>query len=202
MNSEERTRNLIAQQIARLIADHGMEPGPARRRAIDAIGEGRRLPAGCLPDAQTVDEALREHLSLFDPDHKPRVQRMRSVALEMMALLAPITVLATGAVWKGIAPESAPIHLQCFAEESKRVHFRLLDLGLDPEVLSLRHFRHGSEVEGLGVHWKGEAILLGIYGLEDLRGALLAPAGGSRDRGASAERGDMAALRLRLEQGH
>lgn len=201
MDAETRTRSLIAQQIARLIADHGMQPGPARRRAIEDIGEGRRLPSACLPDAQEIDAALREHLNLFDPDHSARVQRMREVALDMMARLAPITVLATGAVWKGIAPAHAPIHLQCFAEDSKQVHFRLLDRGLDPEVLSVKHFRNGSEVEGLGVHWQGEAILLAIYDLEDLRGALLAPLGNGRDRSATAERGDMAALRMRLAQG-
>jgi hypothetical protein len=194
MNAEGRTRSLIAQHIARLMADHGLEQGPARRRAIGEIGEGRRMPPGCVPDAHEVDEALREHLTLFDPDHAARVRHMRVVALEMMARLAPTTVLATGAVWKGIATASAPVHLQCFAEEAKGVHFRLLDMGLDPEVLSLRHFRTGTEIEGLGVHWRGEAILISIYDLEDLRGALVAPAG------STAERGDIAALRARLAQ--
>lgn len=191
-----RIRRQLAQQMAQFMADHGLEPGAARKRALDMLAEGQRLPQSALPDANDIDQALFEHLELFDPKHGTRVRRMREVALAMMRRLMPTPVLATGAVWKGIATQDAPIHLQAFPEDEKQLHFQLLDLGLDPEALQLRHFRSAKPVDALGVHWQGEAIMIAIYQPLDFRGALLPNASGSSQ---SAERGDLQALENKLK---
>jgi len=190
------TRRQLAQLIAQFIADHGLEPGAARKRALDTLADGQRLPQSAMPEAAEIDQALFEHLELFDPNHGQRVRRMREVALAMMHRLSPIPTLATGAVWKGIATQDAPIHLQAFPEDEKQVHFQLLDLGLHPEALELRHFRSGKPIDALGVHWQGEAIMIAIYQPSDLRGALLPKQAGPQ---SAAERGDLHALAKRLE---
>jgi hypothetical protein len=188
-------REQLAQHIAQLIADHGLEPGQARKRALESLSGGQRLPTSAIPDALHIDRALLEHLELFDPHHGQRLQRMRQVAIAMMRSIAPTPVLATGAVWKGIAIQDAPIHLQAFPEDTKQLHFRLLDLGLDPEALSLRHFRTGKAIEALGVHWQGEAIMIAMYTPVDFRGALQPTHIGGQ---SLVERGDVLALEAKL----
>ncbi|NBO03858.1 MAG: hypothetical protein EBT36_04755 [Betaproteobacteria bacterium] len=191
-------RQQLARHIALLIADHGLEPGQARKRALEAVSGGQRLPQSALPDSLDIDHALLEHLECFDPQHGQRVRRMREVAVAMMRQIAPTPVLATGAVWKGIASQDAPIHLQAFPDDEKQLHFQLLDLGLDPEPLELRHFRTGRTVEALGVHWRQEAIMIAMYSPVDFRGALQP----SQISGQTViERGDLRALEAKLAFG-
>lgn len=193
--THEEIRQQLAQHIAQLIADHGLEPAQARKRALEALSGGQRLPNSALPDSLDIDRALFEHLELFDPKHRQRVMRMREVAIAMMRKILPTPILATGAVWKGIASVDAPIHLQAFPDDEKQLHFQLLDLGLNPEPLELRHFRTGKPIEALGVHWQQEAIMIAIYRPNDFRGALQPSQIGGQ---SVIERGDLRALEARL----
>ncbi|NDG55788.1 MAG: hypothetical protein EBX56_07515, partial [Betaproteobacteria bacterium] len=58
-------RQQLARHIALLIADHGLEPGQARKRALEAVSGGQRLPQSALPDSLDIDHALLEHLECF-----------------------------------------------------------------------------------------------------------------------------------------
>lgn len=180
----------IAAAAARLIADSGLDYGAAKLKAARQLLGGAATPRGALPDGEEIDAALREHLELFDPDHAARVTRRREVAAELMERLAAFQPYLTGAVWKGICADHAPIHLQLFYDNAKEVEMRLLDERLRFDVLTLPHFRDPREsVEALAFEWRREPVLLSIYDSDDVRGALR--------RGASglAERGDLAALR-------
>jgi hypothetical protein len=67
---------------------------------------------------------------------------------------------------------------------------RLLDDRLRFEVATLPHFRDPREsVEALAFEWRGEPVLLSLYSVDDLRGAL------RRGPSGVAERGDLGALR-------
>ena len=101
----------------------------------------RAPPRGAMPDNDELDAALREHLALFDDAHPARVARMRGVALALMDALAEFSPHLTGAVWKGIVAEHAPIHLQLFHDDPKDVSIRLLNDGLEFEVGEMPHFR-------------------------------------------------------------
>ncbi len=179
-------RREIAALAARLIADSGLDYGDAKSKAArQVLGEGR-IPRNAMPDNDEVDDALREHLALFDDAHPARLARMRRIALAWMDRLADFHPLATGAVWKGIASEHVPIHLQLFADDPKAVAFRLLDAGVDYDVTTVPHFRRpADEVEALVFHAHGEPVLLSLYAHDDLRGALRAVDGrvprGDRD---------------------
>jgi hypothetical protein len=186
----------IAAAAARLIADSGLDYGAAKLKAARQLLGGASPPRGALPDGDEIDQALREHLDLFDPDHDERLERRRQVAVEWMTRLAAFQPYLTGAVWKGICADHAPIHLQLFHDNTKEVEMRLLDDRLRFEVATLPHFRDPREpVEALAFEWRGEPVLLSLYAVDDLRGALR--------RGASgmAERGDLAALQQRMDGG-
>jgi hypothetical protein len=178
----------IAAAAARLIADGGLDSGSAKRKAVQQLLDGDAPPRGAMPDNAEVDAALREHLALFDEDHPARVARMRRVALALMHALADYRPYLTGAVWKGIVAEHAPIHLQLFHDDVKDVEIRLLNDGIEFDVAEVPHFRGDGgrrEVEALTTTWRGEPVMLSLYPTDDLRGAL---------RGVPAERGDAGAL--------
>jgi hypothetical protein len=184
-------RREVAAAAAQLIADSGLDYGSAKRRALEQLTGGRSTPRGAVPDNAEVDAALAEHLALFDDAHPARVDRMRRVALALMDRFADFRPHLTGAVWKGIVAEHAPIHLQLFIDDPKDVQARLLDERLDHDVGELPHFRGDGydAVEALMLHWRGEPVMLSLYRTDELRGAL---------RGSPPERGDAAALRRML----
>lgn len=184
-------RQAIAAAAARLIADDGLDYGSAKQKAAREVAGGDRLPRNTLPDNDEIDTALREHLALFDDAHPARLARMRAVALELMRALADFQPMATGAVWKGIATEHAPIHLQLFHDNPKDVEIALLNEGVDFEVSTVPHFRSGTGVEAIGFWLDDAPVLLSLYAHDDLRGAL-------RSGPDGAERGDRAALLERL----
>ncbi|MEK9720525.1 MAG: UDP-N-acetylmuramate--alanine ligase [Quisquiliibacterium sp.] len=188
----ENDRREIAALAARLIADSGLDYRSAKARAVRELF-GTRPPRGAVPDNDLVDEALREHLELFDQEHPARVKRLREVALDLMDKLAQFRPLVTGAAWKGIVAEHAPLHLQVFHENPKEVQYWLLDRNIRFEVDLIEHFRARDQVEALMFEWRGESVLLSVYGYDDLRGALKPGASG-------AQRGDREALEKKMQE--
>jgi hypothetical protein len=182
----------IAAAAARLVADGGLDYGAAKRKAArQLLGDGA-VPRGALPDNDQLDEALREHLELFDEDHAARVLRMRQVSLRLMRELDGFRPYLTGAVWKGIVSEHAPIHLQLFHDDHKDVEMFLLNRGIDFAVTEMPHFRGDggrSNVEALTMVWQDEPVLISLYPSDDLRGAV---------RGDPPERGDADAVERRM----
>ncbi|MEN9313953.1 MAG: hypothetical protein RIS35_346 [Pseudomonadota bacterium] len=177
----EQLRREVAELAARLIADSGLDYGNAKSRAIRQVC-GARAPRGATPDNLEIDAALREHLDLFDDGHAARIARMRRIALDLMKRLADFHPLVTGAAWKGIAAEHAPVHLQLFHDNPKEVEYWLLDRRIDFEVGTTPHFRGQDEVEAIGFYWEDQPVMLTLYAPNDLRGALKGGADGP-DRG-------------------
>lgn len=192
--SPDTLRREIAATAARLIADGGLDYASAKRKAVKQLLGGGQAKAS-MPDNDEVDSALREHLELFDDDHADRVIRRRQAAVALMRRLAAFKPYLTGAVWKGIVAEHAPIHLQVFHDNSKEIGIALLDHQVRFETTTMAHLRDASEVETFAFYWQDEPVLLSLYARDDLRGAL-------RPSGArGAERGNLRALRERIAQG-
>jgi hypothetical protein len=188
---DDDARREIAATAARFIADGGLDYGSAKSKAARELFGGR-APRGVMPDNDEIDEALREHLDLFDDGHAERVALMREAALDLMARLAEFHPLATGAVWKGVAAEHVPIHLQLFHDNAKEVAYWLLNQRIDFDVGTVAHFRGQGEVEALALEWRGQPVLLSLYLPDDLRGAL-------RGGPELAQRGDRQALAARAQ---
>lgn len=188
MSADPQARREIAAHAAQLVADSAMDYGEAKRRAArDLFGSG--VPRSAMPDNDEIDEALREHLELFDAERHPeRVAAMREAALDLMERLADFDPYVTGAAWKGIVAEHATLHLQLFSDSGKEVAIHLLNQGIEPEATEAPHFRSpGSTVEALNFEWRGLPVLLSLYDRDELRGALKAARGGEADRGGRSQ---------------
>jgi hypothetical protein len=191
----------IAARAAQMIADSGLDYGSAKRKAAQELYGAGSTPKDSLPSNEDIDQALLEHLELFDPAHPQRVQTMRAAALELMDKLAAFQVLITGAAWKGICAEHAYVHLQAFHDNPKELEYALLNLNISYDAEMAPHWRGDAETEALAMLYpfQGERvpILLALYATDEVRGALK-----TKIRRGDEElpaRADRATLRLALD---
>ena len=104
-----------------------------------------------------------------------------------------------GAVWHGTATRLSDIYIQLFCDDCKSAEIALIDHHVDYEPRMVTGF-HGEQVEALSVHAPSRAlgeeigVHLLVYDLDDLRGAR------PWASGLRAPRGDLNALRRRIEQ--
>lgn len=188
----------LASAAARLIVEEGMEYGPAKRRAAKVIGKHSVRPVD-LPSNDEVEDEVRAYIELFCADTQPaELKAMREVAILWMERLQAFRPHLTGAVWRGTATRLNSVHLQLFCDDPKEAELALVDKRVDYDVGSLDGPK-GKPIDVLTVSSMsaelGESVTvhLTILDHDDLRGALKPDA-----RGQS-ERGDLAALRRRME---
>ena len=186
----------IAATAARMVVEEGLEYGPAKRRAVKQLG---LPPRSALPDNDTVEEAVREYISVFCADTQPaELQALRRHALTWMERLAEFRPHLAGAVWHGTATRLSDIYLQLFCDDPKSAEIALIDHGVDYEARTVTGFQ-GDPVDALSLSslcpGLGEAVgvHLLIHDHDDLRGAL------RRDARGRVPRGDVAAVRALLE---
>lgn len=186
----------IAATAARMVVEEGLEYGPAKRRAVKQLGLRQRA---ALPDNDTVEEAVREYISLFCGETQPaELEALRRHALTWMERLAQFRPHLTGAVWNGTATRLSDIYLQLFCDDPKSAEIALIDKGMDYEARTVTGFQ-GMPVEALSLSsvcpGLGEpiGIHLLIHDHDDLRGAL------KPDARRRVPRGDSSAVRALLE---
>jgi len=188
----------IAAVAARLVVEEGLEYGPAKRRAVKALGKSvQRAP---LPDNLEVEDEVRSYLALFCADTQPaELAALRAVAAEWMERLAEFRPHLTGGVWRGTATRLSGVHLQLFCDDSKAAEIAFLNLGIDYDVASSPGPR-GEPVDVLVVASRSAAlgdlvtVYLSVLDHDDLRGAL------KPDSTGRSQRGDLAALRRLMEE--
>lgn len=186
----------IAATAARLVVEEGLEYGPAKRRAVKQLG----LPVrSALPDNDTVEDAVREYISVFCADTQPaELAALRRLALTWMERLAQFRPYLGGAVWHGTATRLSDIYLQLFCDDPKSAEIALIEHNVDYTPRTVTGF-NGDSVEALSLSSMsrelGEAVgvHLLVYDHDDLRGALKPDAKGRTPRG------DMAAVRALVE---
>jgi len=190
----------IAAAAARLIVEEGMEYGPAKRRAARTLGRGAVRNVD-LPGNEDVERSVREYIALFCADTQPgELAALREVAARWMERLAEFRPHLTGAVWRGTATRLSAIHLDLYCDDSKAAELALIDRRVDYDVGSIAGPR-GEPIDVLSIGDRSaaldEPVTLHLHVLDhdDLRGALKADATGQT------QRGDLAALRRRIEAG-
>jgi len=189
----------IAAAAARLVVEHGLEYGAAKRKAARDLGR-RSGRAGELPSNEEIEDEVRAHLDLFCADTQPaELRALREVALSWMQRLAEFRPHLTGAAWRGTATRLSAVHLDLYCDDSKAAEIALLNLGVPYDVDSID--RPGQPpVEVLTVSSPSRAlgepvtVHLSILDRDEQRGALRPDA-----RGRS-WRGDAAALQRLLAQ--
>lgn len=119
-----RTRQLLAREAARLIADQGIENyRQAKMKAAQNLGFSGRGP---LPSNTEIESAVMEHHRLFGAaDHAAMLHSLRRIALEVMQWLAEFNPRLVGPVLAGTAAPHSAINLHVFADAPESVAFHL-----------------------------------------------------------------------------
>lgn len=133
----EDLRRALAQEAARIMAEHGIEDFlQAKRKAADRLGVN---DVAVLPKNVEIEAALREHQRLFGRDtHDHSLQEQRRIALDTMQLLAEFQPRLVGSVLTGTATNYSDINLHLFADRPESVAIRLLDLDIPHEFYDRR----------------------------------------------------------------
>ena len=177
-------RREMAAVAAALVADSGLDYGAAKRRAARHLGVADSSPKGAMPDNDEIDEALREHLDLFDAEgHEERRESIQVAAIELMEQLAQWSPLITGAAWKGLVTEHAVLHLQIADGHAKEVAIDLINRGLDFEATETTGSGGRGRIEVLVGYWRDWPVMIAMHPIHDLRGAAREDGPRGADRG-------------------
>ena len=141
----EQLRQVIAQESARIMAEHGIDDYLlAKRKAAENLGVTER---SALPRNREIEAALSQHLRLFTADaHDSNLDRLRSGALKVMEQLSEFSPRLVGPVLAGTATAHADIDLHLFADPSELVAMRLFDMEIDYEV-GQKNVRYNTRAE-------------------------------------------------------
>lgn len=179
----------IAAVAARLVVEEGQEYGPAKRAALKQLG---LPPRTALPDNDTLEAAVREHIAIFCADTQPaELLALRELALVWMDRLEGFRPHLGGAVWHGTATRHSDIHMHLFCDDPKQAEWALIDHRVDYHPGSGQGWR-GEPVEALTVRTRCEALgqwvllHLLVHDHDDLRGALKPDGQGRKPRADAA----------------
>ena len=127
--SEQRERELIAQECARIMLDEGVRDyGAAKRKATQRLMVDGRAN---LPSNLEIEAAMLERRRLFaDADELAELQELREAALKVMRRLEGFEPRLVGAVLKGTAGVGARATLHVFADTPEELLFALMERGL------------------------------------------------------------------------
>lgn len=180
------TKSEIAAYAARCVVEEGLEYGPAKRRAVKALGLTARA---ALPGNDEIEDAVADYIAIFCAETQPQeLLALRKLALRWMERLAVFRPHVGGAVWHGTATRLSDVYLQLFCDDCKSAEIALIDERVSYVPHTVTGF-HGEPVEALSVHafcaeLKEEiGVHLMIYDHDDVRGALRPDAKGRTPRG-------------------
>lgn len=183
----EHLAQTIAQAAAAWVVDEGLDYGPAKKRALKQLGLPPRTP---LPDNDTLEAAVREHLALFHADTQPaELHALRLLALGWMERLQAYQPLVGGAVWRGTATRLNDVVLHLFSDDPKAVELSLIDRGVAYEAHAAVGLQ-GQDVPALSVRSLCEPLQqwvqvhLLVNDTVAQRGSLLPDAQGRKPRGS------------------
>jgi len=129
-NSEtERARQMLAQEAARIIVDHGIRDyRVAKQKASERLGI---LGRGALPGNAEIETAVAEHLQIFGGEaHADHLRLLRVAALSAMEILAEFTPRLVGPVLTGTADHNSAVNLHVFADSPEVVAMELSQIGV------------------------------------------------------------------------
>ncbi|MCB1963872.1 MAG: hypothetical protein KDF24_12035 [Rhodocyclaceae bacterium] len=155
-------RQEIAAVAARMMAEDGIQDfGFAKRKAARQLGA---TETDTLPTNLEVEAALREYQSIYqDDEHAERLFAMRSVAAEVLTLLAPFRAYLTGAVLDGTAGRYAEVDIEVYADSAKDVEIFFLNQNLRYEHREARKLAHDTPEAILVFDWDDVPVRLSIH---------------------------------------
>lgn len=182
-NEDDRARQLLAQEAARIIVDQGLRDyRVAKIKAAERLGMNSR---GALPGNAEIEQAIAEHLLLFGGDsHAGFLHGLRNTALSVMHLLEEFTPRLVGPVLAGTADDNSAINLHVFADSSEIVALFLAERGFTCRLYERRlKSRRGRNVQpdiipGYEFEFDGEPIEATVFSVDGIRQAPLSPIDG------------------------
>jgi hypothetical protein len=180
-NSEtERARQVLAQEAARIIVDHGVRDyRVAKQKAAERLGVGSR---GSLPGNAEIEAAVAEHLKLFGGEsHEDRLRLMRVAALSAMELLSSFTPRLVGPVLSGTADENSAVNLHVFADSPEFVALELTDMGVNYKPYERRLKSRRDRLDtfaGFEFHHSHSPIQATVFPVDGIRQAPMSPIDG------------------------
>lgn len=140
---EDQLRLAVAQEAARLMAEHGIEDFLlAKRKAAERL---LISDSATLPKNAEIEAALLERQRLFHGgQHQHQLHDMRRAALQAMRLLSDFKPRLVGSVLSGSATAHAEINLHVFAEYAEQVAMRLEENGIIAQHAE-KKFRYEAE---------------------------------------------------------
>ena len=176
----ERARQLLAQEAARIIVNHGIRDyRAAKLKAAEKLGFNSR---GALPGNAEIEHAVSEHLQLFGREsHADLLLAMRAAALSAMQLLALHTPRLVGPVLHGTADGNSAINLHVFADSPEAVAMTLaqLDIAYRPYERRLKHRRDEVRVfAGFQFDHDESTVEATVFPVDGIRQAPISPIDG------------------------
>ena len=188
-NGTERARQVIAQEAARIIVNHGVRDyRVAKQKAAERLGVSTR---GSLPGNAEIEAAVAEHLQIFGGDaHEDRLRLMRVAALSAMELLASFTPRLVGPVLAGTADENSVVNLHVFADSPELVAMELEQIGISYRPYERRLKSRRNQVEtyaGFEFNHGNNAIQATVFPVDGIRQAPMSPIDGKPMKRADAD---------------
>src|SRR5210317_2006290 len=180
-NSEsERARQVLAQEAARIIVDHGIRDYRiAKKKAAERLGVGTR---GFLPGNAEFESAVAEYLQLFGGEsHTDLLRLMRTAALSAMELLAEFSPRLVGPVLAGTADENSAVNLHVFTDSPEAIALELEQIGISYRPYERRLKSRRDQVEtyaGFEFHHNHSPIQATVFPVDGIRQAPMSPVTG------------------------
>jgi hypothetical protein len=133
----ENLRRALAQEAARIMAEHGIRDFlAAKRKAAERFGV---TDNAILPKNTEIEAALAEYQRLFAADtHAESLHAQRTAALRAMRRLQEFEPRLVGSVLSGTATEHSDVQLHLFTDHAESVAIKLMDAGIAHEVTERR----------------------------------------------------------------
>ena len=188
-NDTERARQVLAQEAARIIVDHGIRDYRlAKQKAAERLGTGWR---GALPGNAEIEAAVANHLQIFGGDsHDDLLRLMRTAALSAMELLSQFSPRLVGPVLVGTADENSAVNLHVFADSPEMVAMEIGDLGIHFRSYERRLKSRRGQIEmypGFKFSHCNETVQATVFPVDGIRQAPMSPINGKPMRRAGSD---------------
>lgn len=195
-NDADRARQIVAQEAARIIVDHGIRDYRlAKQKAAERLSV---IGRGSLPGNAEIEAAVVEHLQLFGGEsHADHLRLMRVAALAAMEMLNLFTPRLVGPVLAGTADENSAVNLHVFADSAELVAMELADLGINYRSYERRLKSRRGRVEtyaGFEFRHSHSDVQATVFPVDGIRQAPMSPINGK-----PMKRVDSDAVQLLLE---
>jgi hypothetical protein len=179
-NESTRARQVVAQEAARIIVNHGVRDyRVAKQKAAERLGVNGQ---GSLPGNAEVEAAVTEHLQIFSGDsHQDLLRLMRTAALAAMELLTEFSPRLVGPVLVGTADENSAINLHVFADSPEMVAMEIGDMGIQFRSYERRLKSRRGRIEiyaGFEFSYCNETIQATVFRVDGIRQAPMSPIDG------------------------